>query len=674
MLLLIVSFLLLCLFLYIVQFWLTDLSGTERFIAYYLIGCAHIILILEIAGLLTVIDSPYLVLAIQLGMTAGAFLLSRKKLAFPQKISIRGSILAMARLVKQNPFLSAYISLLGVAYIFLFVLSTIFPQNTGDALYNHLSRIGYWLQQGSLAPYNGFNKIGVTYPYNNSLLMLWTVLFTRRDALVGSVQFTAALSSAAIIYYLGTELGFARKNSLIVALLFLTFPIVLLQATTAQNDLLTASFLGAAFAFALKSFKIDRPVYLILSGLAFGLAIGAKQYAFFILPGYLVLILIRLIKSRRDWKRALLTWAGAFVVFTLLVGSYSYLQNGIHYGNIFGKGVEFSYEDISTPLPVFLQKAAYNSARLFTQFVSCQGLPPGLEQKCSNGKAAVFRLLFVHDRFDIESDRYILEPENPFNLDNRYLLNEESAWFGFLSWLLILPGMVFGLIFSIRRKRWEGLVLILSALLFFVIISVFKKGWDQYLGRHLFITVMLLMPFTAGLFGTHKLPGKMIVAVICAVSLFVAAFTIVNNDSRPLLGKSDFASIDYNQASIFGKLLYRVQFLVTNEESVWELSQVDLQAVSDHGYVSPLELVNEMVPEDAVLGIVARGGYVYDYLFFGETFGRKILPIKDGDLGKQPDYRQADYLLVTPDFPSVHPPEFSQLAESEGWRILVRLR
>src|SRR3990170_133462 len=136
-----------------------------------------------------------------------------------------------------------------VAYSFLFFLSIYFPQNTTDALYNHLSRIGYWLQQGSLKPYNGLNNIGVIYPINNSLLMLWSIVFIRTDILVGSVQFISTIVTMLVIYCLGTELGFSRKKSILAALFYLTFPIVLLESITAQNDALAACYISSAFLF-----------------------------------------------------------------------------------------------------------------------------------------------------------------------------------------------------------------------------------------------------------------------------------------------------------------------------------------------------------------------------------------------------------------------------------------
>ena len=281
MLLLILALLLLLVFVYCINSMLVDLSRAERFIAVFLCTSAYIVLTLEIASLFLALDKPYAILLIQLLITVITALLLRKKFLLPStksiKEDIRGVFESLRAFIKQTPFLSIYFFIILLAYGFLFFLSIYFPQNTSDALYNHLSRIGYWLQQGSLKPYIGFNNIGATYPYNNSLLMLWSIEFLRSDFLAGSVQFFATITAALIVYRIGVELGFSRKNSLLSALLFLTFPIVLLQSITAQNDALAACFIGAAFLFLLKAYKKEVKSYLILIGI--GICFGDRHQA-----------------------------------------------------------------------------------------------------------------------------------------------------------------------------------------------------------------------------------------------------------------------------------------------------------------------------------------------------------------------------------------------------------
>jgi len=72
--------------------------------------------------------------------------------------------------------------------------------------------------------------------------MMWSMLFIHSDRLVGLVQWFSSLFLALSIYGLATRLKFTKEQAGFSALIFLTFPILILEATTAQNDVLSASF------------------------------------------------------------------------------------------------------------------------------------------------------------------------------------------------------------------------------------------------------------------------------------------------------------------------------------------------------------------------------------------------------------------------------------------------
>ena len=392
------SILLLVVFGYLIQIFFSGFSLMEILVAYFLGFSAYIIFFLEIAGLIEQLNHPLTILLIQIFITTCIFLLLRKRVLKPNFRSFLNSVKNHFEIVrifaKQHPFLLLFFGIISAGYAFLFYLSIHFPQNTTDALYNHLSRIGYWLQQGSLKPYQSFTNIGIIFPYNNSLLMLWSIVFTRQDNLVGLVQLFSTISIALTIYCLAIELGFPKRNSFISALLFLIFPIILLQSITAQNDLLAAAFISASFLFLIKSFHQKPGVFLILSTLAISLALGTKQYSLFVLPGYMLLFVTSLIQSKKDKLKTITIWAGAMLIFTLLVGSYTYIQNEVFYGSLFAESEVVNYETTSDALIHFFPKITTNSARLFSQFVSCDGLPQGFEQKCIDSKVAFFQPLF----------------------------------------------------------------------------------------------------------------------------------------------------------------------------------------------------------------------------------------------------------------------------------------
>ena len=332
-------------FLYCLRPLIQSYGTVQKVIIDYLIGSGYIVVTLELASVVSSLNKPWVILSIQAVLTLFAGIFFRKKLT-PAKIHLSKALAFVKQSFKQHPFLMGFTCLIGVFYVFLFFLSIHFPQNTSDALYNHLSRVGYWLQQGSLKTYTSFNDIGLIYPLNNSLLMLWSVVFIKSDILVGSVQLTATLITALIIYSMSQELGFSRKSGLLSSLIFLTFPIVLLESITAQNDILAASYIVAAFLFLLNREPSRQKSSFIYSALAISLALGTKQYALFIFPGYLLLVLIRYLKSVGRKRNLIIAWLGSMVGFSIMVGLFSYARNLIDLGSPFGSVQEVIFATI----------------------------------------------------------------------------------------------------------------------------------------------------------------------------------------------------------------------------------------------------------------------------------------------------------------------------------------
>jgi len=669
--LLIVGLFLCFVFLLFVWGLLTEHSLSEQIISLFIFGCAYIVVTLEIASLLHQLNTPTVVLGIQLLLTLGAALFLWKP--FLQKI--RSTF--RKPLVLHNPnralgtLLFVFLSLVAVIYIFLAYLAIKFPQNTADVLYNHLSRIGYWLQQGSLLPYNGFNNIGSTYPYNNSLLMLWPIIFIQSDIAVGFVQYSALIIIGFVIFRFSNLLGFSRRSSIYSASVILTFPIVLFESITAQNDILAACFIGVAFLFVLLGRQKSSLINIIISALAYALAIGTKQYAIFMFPGYLALVVWAIVKSKRDRLIQVKCWGIGFFVSLITIGSFSYLQNFIYNQPLFGASDNINYQLNHQPFEQLLNKSIINSVRIATQFLSCEGLTPSLEISCSHVKGKLLSPLFVNDILNIESDHFLLEEETPFFIANIYPLNEESSWYGPLGWILLIPGLFHGLITSIKRKQIASLIMIIFSLVYFVIIASFKKGWDPYLGRYFLPTTVLLMPFTSFIFDSSRLHRRILAVVICSLSIFISVNSLINNYSRPLIGRTMFYRTQWEKYPYLEGVAYQLFPIIRNDMDVWSLEPNEIRTITDRSYYSALDMVEEFIPEGTSLGIVAREGFFLDYLFFGNNFGRKIFAIKDGLNMEGKSNTHYDYLLLSPGTSNVMiETECIKIDERENWQLL----
>ncbi|NMB98816.1 MAG: hypothetical protein GYA35_00875 [Thermoanaerobaculaceae bacterium] len=213
-------------------------------------------------------NQEVMVLCIQTLLLAGAIIFFLVRKGSFIKFDLAGEIKQVFSFFKRHKLFTTTLCIVVISYLFLGYLSILLPQNTSDSLYNHLARIAHWLQQGSLKPYDTFSDFGITYPYNNSLLMMWSMLFIHSDRLVGLVQWFAAILLALAIYGLATELRFPHLQAGFSAVVFLTFPIVIFESITAQNDLLAASFFLIGMYFFIRAFQTQNYPDIVFSALS----------------------------------------------------------------------------------------------------------------------------------------------------------------------------------------------------------------------------------------------------------------------------------------------------------------------------------------------------------------------------------------------------------------------
>ena len=211
--------------------------------------------------------------------------------------------------------------LAGLGYAVALGLGT--PQNDFDTVVDHLWRAGLWLQNGgagypdcSCAPYIN------AYPPHAELGVLATMALGGADRYVALVQATAYVALVLGVIGVARGLRLARSEALVAGLLVGTLPVIALQASTAQNDLLVASFVVAAVVFLLDRYAGAAPW---LAGAATGLAVGTKLTALIAIP--LLLVVAFVVWPERKAARL------AGVVLGAAAGSYWYVVNWAQTGS-----------------------------------------------------------------------------------------------------------------------------------------------------------------------------------------------------------------------------------------------------------------------------------------------------------------------------------------------------
>jgi 4-amino-4-deoxy-L-arabinose transferase-like glycosyltransferase len=511
----------------------------------------------------------------------------------------------------------------------------------------HLSRVGYWLQHGSFFPWPTSRVLQLIYPLDAQLQMYWTVLFIHSDALVGFVQWTAALACGVGIFALARFLGWSRPQSAFAALVFPGFPLVLLQSTTTQNDLVIAALALPALYFLLLGLKTGQNSLLLLAGLSLGLALGTKQSSFFILVSLLIILALVWLKERKGMLRPLARWLGYTMVCFLLFSAYQYVINWVNFGSPMGPSRVIDDSLGGQDISWAGGNVFYNAPRLVYQSLDVSGLPNPLDGLAYKVKAYSTAWLVKQIGYQIEGTLYTTPPHE-FVLLRKTENQEDQAWYGPLSVLLLFPAMTYQFVNGLRKREPVRVGVVVVAILFLLVDAWLRPGWDPFQGRYFAPVFALSAPLMAGIVQPNLI-SKVFRWFAVGLALVVMTVTMLYNPAKPLAGKK------------------------ARNVDIWIADRATVQTIQGFFSRDLLRMVERVVPVDATLGLYTPG-YVWDYPFFGKHFTRRLVPIypfvNSADLNWL-EGKKIEWILVQKgvDPAPALPKEAEQQATVEGWAL-----
>jgi hypothetical protein len=581
-------------------------SKPAALISLYLFSYANVVLAGEIANSFYALNQQWVFLGLHFTFCAASGLawwksgkpslagpFSNWKAEFNSK-SVRESF-------KNWPDLALLALGIFAAFAYAVVLNLFIPANNNDSLSTHLSRVGYWLQHGSFFPWPSSHLFQLFYPVNTQLQFLWTILFWGSDRLIGFVQWIAALVAAVAVFGTARLLGWKRTQSAFAALVFLSFPLILLQITTPQNDIVNTAIFVSAVYFLLAGFRSGQKNFLLLSALSVGLGLGTKQTFYFLLPGIAILVLLLWWKTGKKLWPKIAFWAAACAVSFVLFSVYMNAINWRYFGNPLGVQESVSTITGSGNASRTINSIVYNVPRYLYQALDTSGLPRPIDGYAHKIKSHIIQFVVDKTGFQIEGTNYTF-PGHTFLLATMNINQEDHAWYGPLSILLLFPAMAWYLIKGIRVREPVSVGMILTTLLFLVIIVIMFPYWDPYAGRYFAPVVALCAPLMAGFFPTS--PKRRVIprVIIVALALTVTGVTMLTNPAKQVAGK------------------------MTNRTDIWSGDRVAVEAIQNFDERDMLYMVDDLVPIDATLGLYTPG-YLLDYPMFGAYFTRRLVPI-----------------------------------------------
>jgi Dolichyl-phosphate-mannose-protein mannosyltransferase len=608
-----------------------------------LIAYAGLVLIAEVASLLHQINTLFFLLA-ELVLAGFAWFLwrwARKPALLGLFSGGRWAIWREFLPFRSAPALYLLAAGVGLTYFLGAFLILAFPQHNFDSMSYHLARAGYWLQHHSLAPWPTPNPRQTSFPINAELGSLWTMLSWGSDQMTGFVQWFSALLTCVSVYGLARLLGASRPQSSLAALLWATFPEVILQSITTQNDLVVAAFVSSAVYLLYLGLRQHQRGPLMLSGLALGLSLGTKSTTILFLPGLALAVLLAAWRRHKPGVSLAAFWVISAAIAFSLFGAFNYVQNYLYYGN--PVSVPEWASDLTNPQ---VSRKALLTSNVFLylyQFVDTTGLPERLavvaiEAKAGLARTAIntFHLPLIPTLpgkfYSLRKALYPLQTVHP-----------DLTWFGLLSSVLLIPACIYQSWQSLRGRDDLRLGLLMIGAGFVFSLSLLMS-WSPYKNRYFVPAVAIVAPFLAFLYQPSRW-GKAFQWVVLTLALWVMGWTVTKNAYLPLTG----------------------------ENAVWGQASENIRTSGNVKIRPVLDLVDKHVPMNAMLA-TRLGENDWDYPLFGPKFERRVIqvdPALEGVDVHALELAGVEYLLVSPrERPFLAVPHgLNLIGEANGWTL-----
>ena len=635
-------------------------SKVAAVIGWYILGFSLMMLVEEVAHFFNLLHHPWGILAIQV-----IFLAVIVGVWFARKRPKIGGILFQASIKSlwgtysdawkgriENILLTAAVV---PGYAYAFFLGWMIAPNTFDVITTHAVRVVFWLQHGNLSPWNATRYTQVSYPINSQLQMLWSGQFLSSDQLFFTVQWLGALVTIFCVFGMARLFKFSRSQSLFASLTYACFPLIWMQSSTAQNDLIAAAvFLPVVYFFFLGITQRQSSM-LALSGIAMGLSLGTKQTLYFYLPGLALLAGQVWLKYRRAVTKYMLQWVAACLAGFAILGSFIYIQNFVYFNHPLAPPEALESSVGGTEPEIAFGNITYNSLRLLYQSVDNSGLSEKTSYYFTWAKDITLGTVLRLINPNLETTAFSAV-DHQFNYRKPNDLAEDASWFGPVGGILLLPLGLYQLVQSARKKDpWRsGFVAIV--ILYWLLDAWLRPGWDAYQGRYFIPVAGLLAPFLADLVRSAR-GMRLLTGAVAIASALILGYTAIFNP-----GKSPIPQTDEG--------LYIGQKFLT----MFTLDWIDEVTLQSRDTANMARLVDDNVPADAVIGWY--GFYAPEYPVFGERFGRKIIPIYPFELIHDREWlaeQQLDYILLDWDrLVGPAPADYAAKESVYNWLLLVR--
>jgi len=579
----------------------------DKIILLFLFNWCQIILNIEILSIFKIINSHTLLLAHLFWFFIALFFSIKNKFNYKIRIRIIKSRLTdFYNGININRILKNFLIVWLLLIIFMtFFIGVSVPPNNWDSMTYHLTRVAFWRQNATLNHYFTNNLRQITMPINAEVGLLWIVMFANNDRLTFLVQWTAFVLCLIVLFKILRLCRFSREISFLSIFIFSCLTMVIMQASTTQNDLTLTVFVLIAVYFALvflKKQNIDLR-YIIFSSISLGIAIGVKGYSYLFIPGFYLFMLLYKGSFKIRLKK-IAFFSISFLICIILFSFYNLIQNYISFGNIFGDAAYVERMGINNP---DIKTFSSNFLKHIFSFYQYTNIDYNFI-----GRPIEKFLEWYHRvvNLDISSLR-INWPNIPFRLE-KLTFNMDGSYFGPIGFFLVLPAFIYNFLINFTRRRkiddifkekYKDSILISLISIIFFLGYVYIFVWQPWAGRLmigfvslLFISVAVTLEFI------YKIRIKLLSYGLIG---FILIISVLNS----------FASLFFN---------HYATIIPLRHPSIFSINYDDRRYMHFEDKKVPKDLVDKYVGENGRLGLVTTEDH-WDYIFFGKNFGRECI-------------------------------------------------
>jgi hypothetical protein len=526
---------------------------------------------------------------------------------------------ALLAVLLREPLAAVVVGLAGLLMLIELYASIRIVPNTWDSMTYHLSRVVYWMQNDSVLQYAGGTERQLAFPINAEVLQGWTMLLSRGERLVQSIQWTAQLGIVAFVLAAGKDFGFRLRDRAVASAAFLAMPIAVTESSSSQNDMVFAFFAVAALLFLVRALNGDKPA-LVLMAISGGLMFGTKSNGLLVAAalGVAALVIVG-----RDVKRvvrpALCAAAGV-----LLLGMFTYGQNIVDRGSLIGTDVASGYRiDSPREIPVSATRILW----LWTTSTPDRNLEPiGSQLELAFNSTIVS----LAQRIDGLPDQPVWAEFNPSQV-------EDVVAGGLPLLLLIIPATLLALL----RPRSRDQVAYAVASIATVVLILATLKYNDWIGRFLLAPAAIATPLVARLASARVVHGLVLLLLVMS--------TITVGVAGPMKSLVEYKGIP----------------------PLAKANRIGQQTVIKFNEAGSLVAVEALVPKGSRLGIAGfEDGWEYPYA--GPHFERTLVRLPDGELDSDSMERyDLDALLIT-NRELVGQSFFKPVYEDRGHQLILR--